>query len=562
MPTILNADSGAISGISGLTTSADNSGVLQFQSSGTATLEISTAGNINIPGTGKRITGDFSNATHANRVAFQTSTTDGATSPFILPNGTGTTASIVVANASDPTNSGYGQLRVTSSSADILSGILGTGSYLPLTMYTGGSERLRIDTSGQLGIGTSSPGYRLDVAAGDTTAGLGYAARLRSNSTAGAATLQFTNNAVTNQNAYITADDSQNLTLASGTGYARLWTNGSERMRIDASGNVGIGTSSPGSALHVQRPNGTATYLQLFQTSLESWQIGMPSGVASLTFANSGTEQMRLTTTGFLGIGTSSPTAKLQVGNGTGTPQSYISGSGYDLLLGASGGTIFGYSSGTISTVFNTASVPLGIGTNASQPLIFGTAATERMRILANGVVQTIGTAIIQANVNSPSALSVGLLVRYTGGGSQYGMQFIPSNDNTTPISFANAAGSYVGQIGTTPTVTSYQTASDYRLKENVAPMQNALATVTQLKPVTYNWKVDGSNGQGFIAHELQAVVPDCVTGEKDALDKDGNPKYQGVDTSFLVATLTAAIQEQQAIITDLKARIETLESK
>ena len=61
---------------------------------------------------------------------------------------------------------------------------------------------------------------------------------------------------------------------------------------------------------------------------------------------------------------------------------------------------------------------------------------------------------------------------------------------------------------------------------------------------------------------DLAEICPDAVSGEKDAVDAEGNPKYQGIDTSYLVATLTAAIQEQQAIITDLKARIETLEAK
>ena len=92
--------------------------------------------------------------------------------------------------------------------------------------------------------------------------------------------------------------------------------------------------------------------------------------------------------------------------------------------------------------------------------------------------------------------------------------------------------------------------------------MQNALATIAQLNPVTYTWKQDGLEGQGFIAHELQAVVPDCVVGEKDAVDAEGNPKYQGVDTSFLVATLTAAIQEQQTIIESLKTDIAALKAK
>ena len=91
--------------------------------------------------------------------------------------------------------------------------------------------------------------------------------------------------------------------------------------------------------------------------------------------------------------------------------------------------------------------------------------------------------------------------------------------------------------------------------------MTGALAKVTQLKPVTYKWKSSGEDGQGFIAHELQAIVPDCVTGEKDAVDADGNPKYQGIDVSFLVATLTAAIQELAAKNDALTARIVALES-
>jgi hypothetical protein len=85
------------------------------------------------------------------------------------------------------------------------------------------------------------------------------------------------------------------------------------------------------------------------------------------------------------------------------------------------------------------------------------------------------------------------------------------------------------------------------------------LAKVALLKPCTYKWNADGSDGQGFIAHELQEVVEGCVTGEKDAVDAEGNPRYQGIDTSFLVATLTAAIQEQQALITQLQADVAAL---
>jgi hypothetical protein len=142
---------------------------------------------------------------------------------------------------------------------------------------------------------------------------------------------------------------------------------------------------------------------------------------------------------------------------------------------------------------------------------------------------------------------------------------------NTTGlVYFGNWAynGSNVGSITSTGSNTSYVTSSDYRLKENITPMTGALAKVAQLKPVTYKWKLDGSDGQGFIAHELAEVVPDAVTGEKDAVetytDEDGNEqtriKPQGIDTSFLVATLTAAIQELKAVVDAQAVRIAELE--
>jgi len=121
-------------------------------------------------------------------------------------------------------------------------------------------------------------------------------------------------------------------------------------------------------------------------------------------------------------------------------------------------------------------------------------------------------------------------------------------------------AGNIVGSIQTSLSATSYVTSSDYRLKENVQPMTGALAMVSALKPVTYKWKSDGSDGQGFIAHELAEVCPDAVTGEKDAVDSDGNIKPQGIDTSFLVATLTAGLQEAVAMIEELKAKVAALE--
>ena len=122
------------------------------------------------------------------------------------------------------------------------------------------------------------------------------------------------------------------------------------------------------------------------------------------------------------------------------------------------------------------------------------------------------------------------------------------TNTNGATMQVFYKTGTLIGSItNNNNTGVAYNTTSDYRLKENVEPITGALAKVAQLKPCTYKWKVDGSDGEGFIAHELAEVVPHAVTGEKDAVDTNGNIKPQAIDTSFLVATLTAAIQELNA---------------
>jgi len=141
-----------------------------------------------------------------------------------------------------------------------------------------------------------------------------------------------------------------------------------------------------------------------------------------------------------------------------------------------------------------------------------------------------------------------------TQAGANGGVAFFSKRTSVGIQMRFDQSGTVCGDITTNGTGVNYGSNSDYRLKENITPMTGALAKIAQLKPVTYKWKLDGSDGQGFIAHELQAVVPDCVTGEKDAVDADGKPKYQGVDTSFLVATLVSAIQELKAEFDAYKA--------
>ena len=178
--------------------------------------------------------------------------------------------------------------------------------------------------------------------------------------------------------------------------------------------------------------------------------------------------------------------------------------------------------------------------------LIFGTGSTERQRIDNAGNVHI---------ANGGAGVANGYLFNQSG----FLQHCRPSGGAQSMTGFYNG-GSIVGEIRTSTTATAYYTSSDYRLKEEVVPMTNALAKVAQLKPRTYKWKSNGEAAQGFIAHELQEVVPEAVAGVKDELDEDGKPKYQGVDLSFLVATLTAAIQEQQALIEALTSRITALE--
>jgi hypothetical protein len=174
--------------------------------------------------------------------------------------------------------------------------------------------------------------------------------------------------------------------------------------------------------------------------------------------------------------------------------------------------------------------------------------------------------------VNTTSVNNAGYLSIDFNGQSKQGIVLDDTYTSTggAYMIFRDSTGATAGYIShVTATTVAYVTTSDYRLKENVKPMTGALAKIAQLKPVTYKWKSDGLDGQGFIAHELAEVVPDCVAGEKDALYPDGSIKPQGTDTSFLVATLVSALQElstlitaQSATITSLTERITALEGK
>jgi hypothetical protein len=268
-----------------------------------------------------------------------------------------------------------------------------------------------------------------------------------------------------------------------------------------------------------------------------------------------------------VGIGTSSPACKLFVNSGQDNALIAV-------FRGLSGGT----RDLEISSFESSGSPNAGYNFNANSingALSFSTNNTERMRIGSSGTI-SIGTTNTTSVANTETA-------------AQFFVAAIPletSRNSTVDvghITFNNPNGR-VGQIRTSGSSTSYNTSSDYRLKEDWQPMSGAITRLNQLKPVNFAWKVDGSRVDGFLAHEAQEVVPESVTGTKDAmrteeyevtpavLDDEGNvveeavmgtrevPDYQGIDQAKLVPLLTAALQEAVAEINSLKARVEALE--
>ena len=282
---------------------------------------------------------------------------------------------------------------------------------------------------------------------------------------------------------------------ASADDVVAIHTGGSERLRVDDSGNVGIGTNDPKADLVVKQSGSTFT----------------PSSQTVALF-------QRNTATG--------SGAKVCILSGNNTSGDLNFGDAEDEDIGR---LRYEHNNNAMTFTTNTA---------------------ERMRLTSGGYL-ALGNSLLPTNGTAGVTLA-------PEGNVHCG---VATTASTNVMRFDNPNGR-VGSISTTGSSTSYSTSSDYRLKENVTDVTDGITRVKQLAPKRFNFIADADTTvDGFIAHEAQAVVPESVTGTKDAVDDEGNPVMQGIDQAKLVPLLTAALQEAIAKIEVLETKVAALEA-
>ena len=383
------------------------------------------------------------------------------------------------------------------------------------------SEVMRLDATGKVGIGTTSPNDELDIAA------------------------------VHSQLRLTDTDDSKFVQFSYSGGKLVVRNNSTDttanQYTLTEDGDFGIGTINPAHQLHVvsagnaefevERSSGAAVFTQA-QSALGLTGTSSNHDFGLLT---NGSVRMRIDTNGRVNIGHTTSSANggaavLSIGNTAGGTINLIDSDDAPTNGGLS--QIYG---GNQRMYFYTG------GSGSSSYMQFYVNDSERMRITSAG----------QLSVGTSSPIAGSRIFTLASASTPYG--FGTQNDATTGTmyvaQFLNNGAGEIGSIKTSNSVTAFNTSSDYRLKENVRPLEDGLSRVSKIKPVKFDWISDGTSTEGFIAHELQEVFPDAVDGEKDGKN------MQGVDYGKITPLLVKAIQEQQTIIEDLKARIEKLES-
>ena len=314
---------------------------------------------------------------------------------------------------------------------------------------------------------------------------------------------------------------------------------------IDSSENVGIGTASPTAytGYATLALNGTNGGLLEFKKGDTQMSYIANGGDPQLQFVTNGAERMRITNAGNVGIGTS-PSRRLHVNSGIEGISAGIAGTTYGIRFD-NGGT---YSSGmsTIHGVDNTL-------TGTYQPIMlngsdvrFGTSTTERMRILSNGAIGMGFTSQISgATLSVYSSADGGVVIGSSGGTNAFRKIY---HDPSSGILYFTSTGNapYLSNAG------GWTNASDIAIKKDIEDIDYGLETVKSLQPRKYKMKDTDEKQIGFVAQEIEKIVPEVVSGE------DGK---KGVSYGQITPILIKAIQEQQTIIESLKARITALES-
>jgi prepilin-type processing-associated H-X9-DG protein len=364
-----------------------------------------------------------------------------------------------------------------------------------MNFFTAGSERMRIDSSGRILIGTtSSSGSSVRLEAHDATNPIIQVKDTTSNIICG----------IQAGNAEAVIRCPQDSPLVFNVGASET-----ERMRIDSSGKVGIGTDSAVNKLDtrgiVSLGSGTTV-----------------SSVISRSVAPAGSQGMILTA----GVITSEPVGDIsRADNSSSGASIFLGGNAVDQYGGSVGLTAYGSgANGNLITFANRSG---------------STTTAERMRIAGNGFVQ-IGTTTAGGVFTVTNAMSTNdTLIQLNDAGG---------TGSHTQIEFRNTNGQ-VGTINTSGSATSYNTSSDARLKD-VTGSARGLEVINELNPVAYNWKADGKADEGLIAQEVMNIVPNAVTGSEEDM-------YQ-MDYSKLVTPLIKAIQELSAEVEELKTKLES----
>jgi hypothetical protein len=412
-----------------------------------------------------------------------------------------------------------------------------------IQMSVNGSERMRIDSSGNVGIGTSSlTGGNTILNLSRTGSGVGCNMQF-ANSHNGAFYVGLAGN---------TTGDAI-LHSADGTAGMAFGTGNTERMRIDSSGNVGIGTTPASGVRLDMRSNAAATIGDFRNASATGFGLYVAAGDTSSQYAFRAADyQNNLLFTvqgdGNVGIGTSAPNAPLtiQTESGTGSKAGLRLNNPFGFADLNTGAEIIFSQDRSSAEDFKMAAIVSGQGSAGSSNegyLKFftrnGGTIAEKVRIDASGNLLVGGTA---AGVNESCTID------------QDGIITIARTSGTGRVmmTFKNG-GASVGTITTTASSTTYNTSSDARLKD-VTGEARGLEVINELNPVAYNWKVDGKADEGLIAQEVLDIVPNAVSGSEEEM-------YQ-MDYSKLVVHLVAGMKEQQTQIEALQSEINLLKGE